>query len=114
MKMKTLKLLKMGLLVAGCCLTPAVFAKGLDVGVSIGAPAVVYPEVAPPAPVVEVQPVSPGADYVWIGGSWVWGGHKWEWEKGRWERPPHAGMHYVPHTYVEHNGRHEFHRGGWR
>jgi len=67
----------------------------------------------PPAPLAEVVSPSPGSDYVWIGGSWSWQNH-WVWESGRWERPPFAGAVYVPHRYVDHNGKHVFVRGGWR
>jgi hypothetical protein len=115
MKMKKLKLIGVGLLFSACCLTPGVYARGIDVGINIGTPAVVYADTTPPAPIVEVQPVSPGPDYVWLGGSWVWGdNHRWTWEKGRWERPPHAGMRYVPHHFEDRDGRHTFQRGGWR
>ncbi len=105
---------------AACCWALPVTqtqAHGIHVGINIGTPTatVVYPDVAPPAPVVEVQTSAPGPDYTWIGGNWVWNDHhKWTWEKGRWERPPHAGMHYVAHHYEERDGKHVFERGGWR
>jgi len=115
MKMKTIKLIRVGLLLSACCLTPAVHARGVDIGITVGTPAIVYAETPAPPLIVETQPVSPGVGYTWIGGSWAWGdNHKWAWEKGRWENPPHAGMHYVPHRVEEHGGKHEFHRGGWR
>ena len=64
---------------------------------------VVYIEVAPPEPVVEVISVSPGAGYVWIPGHhrwdrdrYVWVGGSWRaappgrtlWIAGRWEQSP--------------------------
>jgi hypothetical protein len=43
----------------------------------------------PPPPQVEVLPVAPGPDFVWIGGHWGWHG-RWVWEGGRYERHPHG------------------------
>jgi hypothetical protein len=68
---------------------------------------------APPALIAEDIPPSPGAGYVWIGGAWDWQG-RWVWGRGHWDRPPHPGAIWVPHRYVEHNGKHTFVRGGWR
>jgi hypothetical protein len=67
----------------------------------------------PPAPIVETVTVSPGPDFVWIGGAWVWRGH-WVWEHGHWARPPRPGLVWVPHHYEYRNGVHIFIRGGWR
>ncbi|HZM03372.1 MAG TPA: YXWGXW repeat-containing protein [Candidatus Saccharimonadales bacterium] len=125
--MKKMKLIKsiLGLSI------PALMVAGCEVGVrgpggeavvsTAPPPAVVapygevYADAAPPAPYDEpVVGVAPGAGYVWIGGSWIWGGNRWNWERGRWERPPHAGARWVPHHYEYRNGRHVFHRGGWR
>jgi len=68
---------------------------------------------APPAPIVETVTVSPGPDFVWVGGNWVWHGH-WVWTRGHWMRPPHAGAVWVPHRYVYRGGVHVYVRGGWR
>jgi len=68
---------------------------------------------APPPPVSEVITVSPGPNFIWIGGSWVWRGH-WYWERGHWDRPPRIGAVWVPHHYVYRGGVHVFVRGGWR
>jgi hypothetical protein len=68
---------------------------------------------APPMAISEDVPPSPGPDYVWIGGVWDWQG-RWVWDRGHWDRPPHPGAIWVPHRYVEHNGRRTFVRGGWR
>ena len=67
----------------------------------------------PPPLIVETMPVSPGPDFVWVGGSWVWNGH-WVWEHGRWGRPPHAGAMWVANRYEVRNGHRVFIRGGWR
>jgi hypothetical protein len=69
----------------------------------------------PPAAEVEVQTVSPGPDYVWIGGSWVWGpAGRWNWEHGHWDRPPHPGAVWAPHHYEYRGGKHVFVRGRWK
>ena len=101
-----------GLFAAGCDVYVRPPAGGVvvtaPVDVEVGGP----PPTAPPY--VEVQTVSPGPDFVWIGGLWVWGGGRWVWERGHWDRPPHPGAVWVPHRYVYRNGRHVFVRGGWR
>lgn len=113
--MKKFSILKLGILLATATMVPTGYVQAFSVGINIGGPAVVYPDTAPPAPVVEAQPPSPGPGYVWVGGSWVWGdNHHWSWEKGQWQQPPHAGMHYTPHHYEERGGKHVFERGGWK
>ena len=42
-------------------------------------PAEVVISEPPPAGPVEVVPVAPGPDYVWVGGYWAWRG-RWAWE----------------------------------
>jgi hypothetical protein len=68
---------------------------------------------APPPPIVETVTVSPGPEFIWIGGAWVWRGH-WAWQRGHWGRPPHPGAVWVAHRYEYRNGVHVFIRGGWR
>jgi hypothetical protein len=68
---------------------------------------------APPAPIVEDVPRSPGEGYVWISGAWVWS-DRWAWESGHWDRPPRPGAVWVPHRYAVHDGKHVFIRGGWQ
>lgn len=68
----------------------------------------------PPAPLVDEVTISPGPDYVWIGGGWAWDGGRWNWDRGHWGRPPHAGAVWVPHSYAYRGGRHVYTRGHWR
>jgi hypothetical protein len=49
---------------------------------------VVYVEVPPPMPVVEVVTVSPGAGYVWIPGHHRWDGNRYVWVVGSWRVAP--------------------------
>ena len=37
-----------------------------------------------PADVEYVRPVSPGPDYIWIGGEWEWRGGNYHWHDGSW------------------------------
>jgi hypothetical protein len=68
---------------------------------------------APPPPLEEVVPASPGVDFVWISGVWVWEG-RWVWSPGHWAHPPRPGAVWVPFHYEFRNGTHVFIRGGWR
>lgn len=92
--MKT-KLSVLILLAAG-----ALFAQ-LSVGVRIGAP--------PPPRVVRVQPRSPGAGYLWIGGYWYPVGSRYQWHDGYWTRPAYSGAHWVE---PRHDGERYF-EGHW-
>jgi hypothetical protein len=57
----------------------------------------------PPPPPTEVQPPTPGPDYVWVDGDWVWNGG-WVWVGGHWAYPPYPGAVWF------HGG---WRRGGW-
>jgi hypothetical protein len=117
--MKKISLTKLGLLLlAGSFLaTGCVVRERTVYRQPAPAPAVVGGEVvvteAPPPMVVENMTVSPGPQFVWVGGNWVWRNH-WVWQRGRWERPPRAGVVWVPHRYEYRGGVHVFIRGGWR
>ncbi len=50
----------------------------------------------PPQPMVEQIVVTPGPDYLWVGGAWVWFGDRWVWQHGYWHRPVH------PYPYGRH------------
>src|ERR1700677_4470514 len=110
--MKKSCLIKFGIVLSICSVLGTGCAVGVrgpggEVAVSTD-PGVVYADSEPPPAYAETVPVAPGADFVWIGGAWVWGGGRWGWEGGRWERPPHAGMRFVPHRYEYRGGRRVF------
>jgi hypothetical protein len=69
-------------------------------------PGAVYVRVGPPAPLVEVQGVAPGPEFVWIRGYHRWEGERYVWVAGRWERRPHASAVWV-------HGEWRHHRNGW-
>jgi hypothetical protein len=89
------KLTVLMLLAAG-----AVFAQ-FSVGIHIGAP--------PPMRVVRVQPRSPGADYVWIGGYWYPVGNHYKWHEGYYSRPAYSGATWV----APHHDGHDYYPGYW-
>ena len=92
MKIKVLLLM---LLAAG-----AMFAQ-LSIGVRIG---------PPPRPrVARVQPRSPGAGYVWVGGYSYPVSGRYRWHDGYWTRPVYSGAHWVE---PRHDG-HMYYAGYW-
>jgi hypothetical protein len=72
----------------------------LSVGIRIG---------APPPIRVRVQPRSPGADYVWIGGYWYPAGNHYAWHDGYWTRPAYNGARWVE---PRHDGE-RYYAGYW-
>jgi len=57
-----------------------------------------------PAEVAEVQPGSPGPEYVWVRGYHRWDGHAYIWVHGRYERRQHVRANWVP-AHWENRGR---------
>ena len=82
-------------------------------GAYVEGPGVVV-DAEPPAAQVEVQPVIPGPDYIWVPGYWNWGVNGYFWVGGRWGRPPHPGAVWVPHGWERRGGRWHLHGGHWR
>jgi hypothetical protein len=70
---------------------------------AIPAAAQVYVTIAPPAPIVETIPASPGAGYAWIPGHYRWNGYRYVWVGGHYMH--HAGRwcnghwHHGPRGY---------------
>jgi outer membrane lipoprotein SlyB len=69
---------------------------------------------APPPPPTDTIIVSPGPDYVWVGGEWAWNGAGWYWVGGHWGYPPYPHAVWVGgrswhDAYGWHNAR-----GHWR
>lgn len=72
----------------------------------------IYADVAPPGPLIEVVPPSPGPGYAWIGGYWAWTGRRYVWQPGRWVVRP-RGLVWVPHGWVIEGGRYRYVPGRW-
>jgi hypothetical protein len=87
-------------LMALMLLTGGTLFAQFSVGVRIGAP--------PPVRVV-VQPRSPGADYVWVGGYWYPVGSHYKWHAGYWTRPAYSGARWVE---PRHDGQ-QYYQGYW-
>lgn len=69
---------------------------------------------APPAPIVETMPPSPGGAYVWTPGYWVWSG-QWVWYPGRWLVPPHPRSVWITGRWELHRGRvWHYYPGHWQ
>ena len=101
---------KMRLIAAGAAL--AALAACLPVsGVGID---VLYVEEAPPPPRVEVVPVQPGVEFIWIDGYWSWSSRAYLWVPGRWEHAPHPRAHWVPGRWRHHGHGWYWAPGHWR
>lgn len=70
-------------------------------------------EQAPPPPLYEVAPPSPGAAYVWIGGHWGFNLGRHVWIGGRWALPP-AGHAWAPGTWNRYDRGWRWRDGYWR
>ncbi len=68
---------------------------------------------APPAPIVEAVPVSPGVEFVWTPGYWGWNG-RWVWMSGRWAHPPRGHSVWVRGGWNRHGGGYRWEPGRWR
>jgi hypothetical protein len=71
----------------------------------------------PPPPRQEViVGVSPGPDYVWVGGYWDGSPGHYTWVGGRWDHPPHGqhGQWFAPHWDKDRDGHYHQTKGEWR
>jgi hypothetical protein len=84
------------------------YSAGGNPGYATGyADAPVYAPVAPPTPVVEVQPAVPFVGAIWISGFWNWSGGRYSWVPGRYDRP-RPGYNWEPRRWSSSP------RGGWQ
>ena len=67
------------------------FAAQVSIGIHIGPP--------PPPPVMAVVPVTPGPEFVWVGGYWYPIAGHWRWHSGYWTRAPYAYAQWVTPRY---------------
>ena len=66
-----------------------------------------------PADVSYARPVSPGPDYVWIGGEWVFEGGGYRWHEGSWQRHREGRSWKSGYWENSHKG-YKWHKGGWQ
>jgi hypothetical protein len=69
---------------------------------------------APPPARVEVRPVAPSPNHVWIGGHWAWRGGAHVWVNGHYALPPGQGYVWEPARWANQNGQYTFFEGHWR
>jgi len=94
--------------------TSAILAGALATAGCAGPMRVMYVEVGPPVPVVEVRPACPEPDFVWIDGYWGWRAHDYHWVRGYWARPPHPGWVWAPGAWARADRGWRWHDGHWR
>lgn len=70
-------------------------------------------EEAPPPPPREVIEVSPGPEFIYIGGYYRHGGGRWVWERGHYERRS-GHREWVEHRWVRSEHGYRFEEGHWR
>lgn len=75
---------------------------------------VVYVSTAPPMAIAEVHGMSPGAEFVWIGGFHRWDGTRHTWNGGRWEKRPNATSTWEAGTWRHHRNGWYWTEGRWR
>ncbi len=71
-------------------------------------------EQAPPAPRLEVVPLSPGPRYVWVPGYWSYRYGHWYWVGGTWVMRPHATAVWVGGYWARHGRSYIWISGHWR
>jgi hypothetical protein len=92
----------------------AVFGAGLAASPALAGERV-YVQIAPPAPIVEVQVAAPSPRHVWIAGFHRWDGRAYVWVPGRWALPPRPGKVWVAGHWAHHRTYgHYWVEGRWR
>ncbi|MDQ6627125.1 MAG: hypothetical protein M3Z29_01545 [Pseudomonadota bacterium] len=93
-------------------LSACVVAPARPYGYAVPAGEVIYADVPPPAPYVEVVPAPPFGGAVWLGGYWGWRGGRHEWVHGRYEAP-RPGYEWRPHHWEQRDNRWHLQGGAW-
>lgn len=84
---------------------PAASPAQISVGVSV--------HIGPPALPVYVQPVCPGAGYIWTPGYWAYGPDGYYWVPGTWVIAPAVGLLWTPGYWGWGGGLYVWHAGYW-
>jgi len=77
-------------------------------------PATIIVQQDPPPPPADVVVISPGPDYVWVGGEYTWVGANWVWVGGHWGYPPHPHAIWVGGSRWHDGHGWHYTRGYWR
>jgi hypothetical protein len=90
-----------------------VAVQGTAPGVAVEAPpAEVVVATRPPPEQVEVIPVAPSVNHIWIKGHWHWDGAAWIWRPGHYE-VRRVGLQWYPAHYAERGGGIVYVPGHW-
>jgi hypothetical protein len=73
-----------------------------------------YVRVRPPAPIVEVRPVAPGRNHIWVPGYHRWSGSAYVWVPGVWQAPPRPHARWVAGHWAHDRHGWFFEEGRWR
>lgn len=84
---------------------PAASHAQVRIGVSV--------RIGPPALPVYVQPMCPGAGYIWTPGYWAYGDDGYYWVPGTWVLAPEPGFLWTPGYWGWGGGVYLWHRGYW-
>lgn len=79
-----------------------------------GAQIQVVTTLAPPSPMAETPPPSPGPGFVWVAGFWAWNGARHIWTAGHWEQPPQPAQTWEAPRWEPEGRQYRFHPGRWR
>jgi hypothetical protein len=91
---------------------PVVMPVREQVVVEEAVPQEVVVQARPPAERIEVIPVAPSAEHLWIKGNWHWDGLAWVWRPGHYETR-RVGFHWVPAHYSERGNAVVYVGGHW-
>ena len=59
-------------------------------------PYTAYAPGPPPEPMVEIRPLIPFPEAVWLAGYWAFLAENWVWNNGSWRDRPHPGATWYP------------------
>jgi hypothetical protein len=93
------------LLAAVVMCMPARSSAQISVGIAV--------HIGPPALPVYVQPVCPGAGYIWTPGYWAYGEDDYYWVPGTWVIAPTVGYLWTPGYWGWGGGGYFWHAGYW-
>ena len=76
-----------------------------------GCAAELYTDTEPPPLRVEIRPLQPTPEAIWIDGHWAWRAHQYVWIDGHWDRHPHGA--WIPGRWDHRERGYFWTRGHW-
>jgi hypothetical protein len=74
----------------------------------------VYSDVEPPVARVEIEPVRPSPDHVWVKGHYLWRAGRYEWAPGHFILAPRRDAIWEEGRWQREGGRYFWVEGRWR